>query len=131
MEEEEPRLLLPPQLPEEEEAVEEDGARHTLTRHTQCRTLDHTLTDRRTGTPRCTHTAAMAVAEVLLPLLPPQLLRAAAAVDLVDRSVSAVSRRRLSWLRRLPLRSLPDDRLSHHLRTQEERVLYAVPHTYM
>ncbi len=105
MEEEEPRLLPPPQLPEEE-AVEEDGARHTLTRHTQCRT--HTLTDRRTGTPRCTHTAAMAVAEVL-PLLPPQLLRAAAAVDLVDRSVSAVSRRRLSWLRRLPLRSLPDD----------------------
>ena len=41
----EPRLLLPPQLPEEEEAVEEDGARHTLTRHTQCRTLDHTLTE--------------------------------------------------------------------------------------
>ena len=170
MVEEEPRLLLPPQLPEEEEAVDMDGARHTLTRHTQCRT--HTLTEEeevvvvelpplllvllllvaeeeedgecdrtsnrrcRTGTPRCTHTAAMAVAEVLpllppqllpaaaavdlvdhtaagaavaevlLPLLPPQLLRAAAAVDLVDRTVSAVSRRRLSWLR---LRSLPDD----------------------
>ena len=118
MVEEEPRLLLPLQLPEEEEAVDMDGARHS--------------------TPRCTHTAAMAVAEVLpllppqllpaaaavdlvdhtaagaavaevlLPLLPPQLLRAAAAVDLVDRTVSAVSRRRLSWLR-LPLRSLPDE----------------------
>ena len=77
----EPRLLLPPQLPEEEEVDgEEDGARHTLTRHTQCRTLDHTLTEEEVVVelpllpPQLLLVAEEEVVVVELPLLPPQLL---------------------------------------------------------